>query len=92
MGNKYNSLYMTNLISWLEMFKIIYNQKEYEKYLLNRISYLIKIIRNNNNLINIIKNNTKIRKKYIQTFQYIISNYNINKLISRDILYSLQTL
>ena len=73
------------------MLKKIYYKKEYEKYLLNRISYLIYLIRNNNNLINIIKNNTEIRIKYIQIFQDIISNYNINNLISRDILYSLQT-
>ena len=74
------------------MLKKIYYKKEYEKYLLNRISYLIYSIKNKNNLINIIKNNTEIRIKYIQIFQDIISNYNINNLISRDILYSLQTL
>ena len=92
--NRLNILYMSNLINWIEMFeKIIYNEKEYKKYIGSRLSYLIKFIENNNILINLIKNNTEIKNKYINLFKNIILKYNItniNMTISKIILHSFQ--
>ena len=54
-SNRINYTFLSNLISWLEMFQKIYGKK-YKKFLLNRFSILIKIIKifnRNNDLTNI---------------------------------------
>lgn len=80
-NNKFNMLYMTNLINWLEMFdKIIYDDKKYKKFLTSRISYLIEFIESNKAIINLIKNNIEVKEKYIYIFKNIILNYNINNI------------
>ena len=47
MTNKYNILYMKNLILWIEMFKKILNDENAKMLLINRFNQLIKIINNN---------------------------------------------
>ena len=93
MNNRFNILYLDNLINWFEMFEKIYDKKEYVKYLLNRIYELIAIFNNNNNnnnLTNIIKNNFILKQKYIRVIKFIIYNYKINDTVLNNILSSLK--
>lgn len=86
---KDNILYLTNLIYWLEMLIIILNNKKYEKYLINRISLLINIIKDNSHLIYTIKKNKEIKDKYLNIFKYININYNYTNKIINKLIYSL---
>lgn len=93
--NKINILYLSNLISWFEMFQKIYDKKEYKKYLLNHIFVLINIFKKYNRfnkLTNIIVKNTTLKEKYISIFNYINYNYisNINTTFLINILSSLK--
>ena len=84
MNNRYNYLYLQNLINWIEMFKKILNKHE-QNILINRLKSLIKII-DNNNYLNIIKKNIKLKNKYIRilkniTIPYIFNNSNFYHII-----------
>ena len=84
--NRINYNFLSNLISWFEMFQKIYENK-YEKYLLNRISVLIrlfKIYNRNNSLMKIIINNITLKKKYFSVFKYI--NYYYKSKINSKYL------
>ena len=89
LGNKYNFIYMKNLINWIEMFKkILISQKE-QIYFINRINFLISLIGNNNKFLNIIKNNMELRNKYIIIFKNLTVQYKLNNSILKNIVDSL---
>ena len=90
--NRINYNFLSNLISWFEMFQKIYDKK-YEKYLLNRISVLMKlfeIYNRNYSLTKIIINNITLKKKYFSVFKYI--NYYYKSKINSTILINIISL
>ena len=92
--NRINYNFLSNLISWFEMFQKIYDNK-YEKYLLNCASTLVELFKfynGNNNLTKIIINNSTLKKKYLSVFKYINYNYNskINSTFLINIISSLK--
>ena len=75
--NRVNILNVKNLITWIEMFEIIYSNREYKKFLFSRFSDLVKIFLNNN-LLYILKSNEDIKNKYINIFKNMILKYHFN--------------
>ena len=88
MANKYNILYIKNLIKWIEMFKKILNNNTNGKILLiNRLNELIKRINNNITFfINIINKDLEIKNKFKKLFKnmnklYMLNNYNLKNIM-----------
>lgn len=89
MRNRVNILNVKNLITWIEMFEIIYSNREYKKFLFSRFSDLVKIFLNNN-LLYILKSNEDIKNKYINIFKNMILKYHFNNTNLIKLLNSLQ--
>ena len=68
--NKFNINYLKNLLYWLEMFRKIFDNKKYEKYLINRISLILELIKDSN-FTNIFKKENQLKKNYIKVLQNI---------------------
>jgi hypothetical protein len=92
MRNRYTSLYMKNLLNWLEMFMKIYDNENTKLYLFNRLYFLISIIKRNKILFSIIKNNTDINTKYINIFNNINLKYKYNNSDLKNIFNLLKNL
>jgi glycosyltransferase involved in cell wall biosynthesis len=90
MKNRFNSLYFSNIINWLEMFMKIFTNKKTEKYLQNRISYIIYLFKNSTNTLMTIKNNTQLKNKYIYILKKIVTFYNLLTGPLNDIIDSLK--
>ena len=84
--NKYNIIYLKNLLYWLKMFTKIFDIREYEKYLMNRILLILELIKEDN-YKNIFKKEIELKKNYIKVLQNInmkrFNNYNdvLNNII-----------
>ena len=85
-SNKFNVFYLKNLLYWLEMFKEIFDNRKYEKYLINRLLFILNLIKDDN-FINIFKKEKELKKNYIKVLQNInmkkFNNYNnvLNNII-----------
>ena len=90
MRNKYNILYIKNLIKWVKMFTKILNNKNNKNFLFNRFNYLITLLSKNNTLLNQIKNNLEIKQEYIIMFKKIIRQYKYNSSKLKTIIDSLE--
>ena len=90
MSDRYNIIYIKDLIKWIKMFTKILNNKNNQKYLFNRLNYLTNLIGNKYRLINIIKNNIEIKNEYNNIFKKIIKQYNYNSSILKIIIDSLK--
>ena len=89
--NKYNILYLKNLINWIEMFTKIFNNKKGKIMLINRFSQLIKNINENKTIfLNIINKNSEIKNKYIKIFNIINNQFIFNNSILKNIIYYLK--
>ena len=92
MHKRYNRLYFSNIINWLEMLTIIFEKKNNSIYLKRHASNLIKLIGNKKNFLLILKNNTQIKNKYINVLHKIITNYNIDNIIINKIIFSIRSI
>ena len=73
MHNRINNIFLSNLINWFKMFHKIYDKKEYEIYLLNRINILIEIFDIfSENITNIILKNTSLKKNIFHFLNILI--------------------
>ena len=92
MHKRYNSLYFSNIINWLEMFTIIFEKKNNSIYLNKLVSRLNQIIGRKENFLLILKNNTQIKNKYINILNKVITNYNIDNIIINKIIFSIKSI
>ena len=92
MHKRYNSLYFSNIINWLEMFTIIFEKKNNSIYLNKLVSRLNQIIGRKENFLLILKNNTQIKNKYINILHKVITNYNIDNIIINKIIFSIKSI
>ena len=92
MHKRFNTLYYSNIINWLEMFTKIFERKNNWIYLKKRVSILIKLIGKKEYFLLKIKNNTQIKNKYINVLHKIITNYNIDNIIINKIILSIKSI
>ena len=82
MRNKYNIMYMNNLINWIEMYKKILNKEKGKKLLINRYKQLIKRINDNITFCStIFTKNSEIKNKYINIFKKIKDQFAFDNFI-----------
>ena len=89
--NKYNILYFSNMINWLEMLMKIFEEKIYWAYLKKQVSSLINLFEDKQNFL-FIKNNTQIKNKYINILNKIITDYNFYNTIFSKLIKSLKSI
>lgn len=77
--NKFNIFYLKNLLYWLKMFTKIFDNREYAKYLMNRILFILELFKNDN-FKNVFKKERELKKNYLKILQNInmksFNNYN----------------
>ena len=84
--NKFNSIFLQNLLYWLEIFKKIFENRIFEKYFINRILILLDLFKYDN-FVNIFKKEKELKNNYIKVLQNInmknSNNYNdiLNNII-----------
>ena len=88
MANKYNLLYIKNIIYWIKMFKKVCNKENGKILLIDRFNQLLKRINENVTFfLKIFNNNSDIKKKYLKILkninnEYIFNNSNLTNLIN----------
>ena len=88
MANKYNLLYIKNIIYWIKMFKKVCNNENGKILLIDRFNQLLKRINENVTFfLKIFNNNSDIKKKYLKILkninnEYIFNNSNLTNLIN----------
>ena len=88
-SNSNNSLYIRNIINWIELLKKILIYKN-ENIYLNRFKVFINIIEGNKNFLENIKINREIKYKYLNIFRNISFKININNSTLKDIIRTLK--
>ena len=92
MHKRYNSLYFSNILDYLEMFTIIFEKKNNSIYLNKIVSKLNKLIGKKENFVIILKSNTQIKNKYINILYKIMTNYNVDNIIINKIIFSIKSI
>ena len=92
MHKRFNNLYFSNIINWLEMLTIIFEKKNDSIYLNKRVSNLNKIIGRKENFLLILKNNIQIKNKYINILHKVITNYNIDNIFINKIIFLIKSI
>ena len=87
LANKFNLLYIKNLIYWIELFTKLFNNEIGKILLIDRFNELIKRINDNTTFfLNIFNKNSDIKNKYIKILKniknkYIFNNSKLNNII-----------